>query len=235
MRPPAAVLSFQQLVSLSRALVIPSEFAAVPGWLSDQEQRALYAFAYILDGPFLEIGAWVGKSTTTIAKAIRDAGYYKKFVTSELNPTLADFRPHNGKMGYFPNPLSDESYAMVNMKSWTEEVEPVLSGPGGVVGALRRNLARLELDDLVEIAVGDLLEAPRLEYKFIFSDWMHHRQGYAGGLAALRTIINGRGCILAAHYSFPEDEIFLRENLPILDGIRIDTLFVCQVAPEPSA
>lgn len=77
--------------------------------------------------------------------------------------------------------------------------------------------------------------APRLEYKFIYSDWMHHRKGYAGGLAALRTMMSSRGCILAAHYCFPEDEAFLRENLPVVDGTWIDTLFVCQVAPRSGA
>jgi predicted O-methyltransferase YrrM len=85
---PACILDFQQLVSVIRLLWVPTELTPVPGWLTREEERTLYALAYILSGPFLEVGAWVGKSTSIIARAIRDSGQYKKFVTSELNPTL---------------------------------------------------------------------------------------------------------------------------------------------------
>jgi len=43
-------------------------------WLSDDEARTLYALACWLPGPFLEIGAWAGKSTCCIALGIRDGG-----------------------------------------------------------------------------------------------------------------------------------------------------------------
>ncbi len=96
--------------------------------------------------------------------------------------------------------------------------------------ALRENLARLALERLVEISVGDFSGVPRLGYNFIFSDCMHTPHEIAAGLPTLRSILNGRGCILAAHDWSPENEAFLRRNLPIADAARFDSLFVCQVS-----
>lgn len=229
-QPPAATSSFSQLISRMRAVSIPVQPSAVPGWLTPVEQQALYALAYILDGPFLEIGAWIGKSTSIIARAIRDAGRPKRFITSELNPTVANFRPVTGGMGFFLDPASNECLAIAPMVSWRNEIEPVLRHSGGVVGALRENLARLALERLVEISVGDFSGVPRLGYNFIFSDCMHTPHEIAAGLPTLRSILNGRGCILAAHDWSPENEAFLRRNLPIADAARFDSLFVCQVS-----
>ncbi len=231
---PAVTLDFRQLTNLLKTLWVPTELTPIPGWLTYQEQRALFALAYILNGPFLEIGAWIGKSTSIIARAIRDAGYDKRFISSELNPTLANFRPVGTGMGFFLDPKSDDCFGVATIKSWKEEMEPVLSRPGGVVAVLRQNLLNLQLDHLVEITVGDFFSVPRLEYQFIFSDIMHTTAEIRASLPSLRAIINGRGCILAAHDWSPQNEAFLRQSLPIAEATRFDTLFVCQIAPQRS-
>jgi hypothetical protein len=229
---PVGTLSFRQLTNILKTMWVPTELTPLPGWMTYQEQRALYVLAYLLDGPFLEIGAWVGKSTSIIAKAIRDAGYHKRFVTSELNPTLKHFRPVGNGIGFFITPESEECLGVATMKSWKEEMEPVISGPGGVVGALRENLANLGLDHLVDIRVGDCMSVPRLEYQLIFSDVMHTPAEIRTNLSSLQEIIGGRGCVLAAHDWSPQNERFIREVFPVVDSTLYDTLFICQLAPE---
>ena|SRR5215469_8147866 len=232
MRPAACILDFQQLVSVIRLLWVPTELTPVPGWLTREEERTLYALAYILSGPFLEVGAWVGKSTSIIARAIRDSGQYKKFVTSELNPTLQNFRPVDSGMGFFLPADSDVCLGVATTKSWTEEMEPVLSQPDGVLGQLTTNLRNLDLLDLVDIRVGDFANVPKLNYRFIFSDIMHTPNEIRTGLTALREIIDGRGTILAAHDWKPENERLMRNAFPIVDAIRYDTLIVYHIAND---
>jgi hypothetical protein len=232
MRPDACTLDFKQLTNIVQALWVPRDLTPVAGWLTSDEQRTLYALAYILNGPFLEIGAWVGKSASIIAKAIRDSGQYKKFVTSELNPTLANFRPVETGMGFFLPPESSVCLGVATLKSWAEEMEPVLSQPGGVLGALTANLRDLDLLDLVDIRVGDFSNVPKLNYRFIFSDIMHTPNEIRNSLPTLRGIIGGRGVILAAHDWTPENENFIRHVFPVVDSVRYDTLVVYQIADE---
>jgi hypothetical protein len=234
MHPVACTLDFKQLTNIVRMLWVPKDLTPVPGWLTYEEQRTLYALGYILSGPFLEIGAWVGKSTSIIAKAISDSGQYKKFVASELNPTLANFRRVGSGMGFFVPAESDVCLGVATMKSWTEEIEPILSQPGGVLGRLTANLNSLGLLDLVDIRVGEFSNVPRLDYRFIFSDIMHTPNEIRTGLPALRKIIGGRGVILAAHDWTPENEKFFRLAFPVIDAIRYDTLVVYQIGDESS-
>jgi hypothetical protein len=232
MFPTACTLDFKQLINIVKTLGVPNDLVPVPGWLSNKEQVALYALSYVLGGPFLEVGAWVGKSTSIIARAIRDSDRYKKFVTSELNPTVANFKPVGSGIGFFIPPESDVCLGVTTMKSWKEEMEPVVSGPDGVVGALTANLRKLDLLDLVDICVGDFSNVPRLNYRFIFSDVMHTPNEIRTGLPALRDIIGGRGVILAAHDWTPENEKFFRQVFPVVDATVFDRLVIYQIADE---
>ena len=235
MHPVACTLDFKQLTNIVQALWVRKDLTPLVGWLTPEEQRTLYALAYILNGPFLEIGSWVGKSTSIIAGAIRDSGQYKKFVASELNPTLANFRPVDTGMGFFCPAESSVCLGVATLKSWAEEMEPVLSQPGGVAGALTSHLRELELLDLVDIRIGDFSNVPKLNYRFIFSDIMHTPNEIRMGLPALRDIVGGRGVILAAHDWKPENEKFIRHAFPVLHSVRYDTLVVYQIADERTA
>ncbi|MFA4994937.1 MAG: class I SAM-dependent methyltransferase [Bdellovibrionales bacterium] len=232
MGAPASTLSFQQLVQIVRILGVPKELTPVAGWLTPNEQQALYALAYILEGPFLEIGSWVGKSTSIISRAIRESGQRKRFVTSELNPTLANYKPYKDGMGFFLPADSDVCLGFVTMESWEKEMKPVIAGSGGVVGALTANLKSLDLLDLVDIHVGNFSGVPKLDYHFIFSDAMHSPDEIREALPALREIIGGRSVILAAHDWTADNERFLRGAFPIVDAVRYDSLFVCQIDQE---
>ena len=48
--------SLRDLPRAIEGLRIPRGAARIPGWLSDDECRALYALGFHLPGPFLEVG-----------------------------------------------------------------------------------------------------------------------------------------------------------------------------------
>src|SRR5262249_40756292 len=54
------------------------------GWLTSREENALYSLGRWTRGPILEIGPWLGRSTTILALGIADAGQEKEFVTREI-------------------------------------------------------------------------------------------------------------------------------------------------------
>src|SRR5689334_2335779 len=69
----------------------PREYAKIFGWLTPRERQALYTLGRYLPGPFVEIGAWVGLSTATIALGIKDSGERKAFTTHEFGVTEENF------------------------------------------------------------------------------------------------------------------------------------------------
>ena len=208
--PAVCALNFKQLINVVKVISVPANLPPVPGWLSTGEQIALYALTYVLDGPFLEIGAWVGKSTSILARAVRDLGAGKTFVTSELNPTVANFRPIGSGMDFYVPAESEVCLGIATMKNWTEEMHPVISLPGGVLEKLKTKLRDHGLLDLVDIRVGDFSNVPRLDYCFIFSDCVHTPNEIRTGLPALCDIIGGRGVIPTAHDWSPENKTSVR-------------------------
>src|SRR5215207_804975 len=53
----------------------PVPLTSMPdGWLNQVEMQILYSLARRGEGPILEIGSWLGRSTTAIAAGIRDGG-----------------------------------------------------------------------------------------------------------------------------------------------------------------
>jgi hypothetical protein len=75
----------------------------IPGWLTPQERQTLSALAFCLPGLILEIGSWVGLSTTALAMGIKDSGASKQFDTVDLNPPPEWFRPVGpDTIGFFP-------------------------------------------------------------------------------------------------------------------------------------
>jgi hypothetical protein len=162
-------LRFNALIAQLNVLSYPSPLTdIVDGWLSLNEQKALYGLAYYLPGPFLEIGAWVGKSTSVIARVIRDSGQEKLFQTAELGCVFEEFRPVDGGVGFLRTAENNTMLNFVDSESWNKNFVPVLSEEGGVIGRLRKNLQAAGLSDLLEIHHGDFATAPRRPYNFIW-------------------------------------------------------------------
>src|SRR5688572_27206260 len=63
-------------VDLDRLDPFPIPLTSMPeGWLNQVEMQILYSLARRGNGPVLEIGSWLGRSTTAIAAGIRDGGH----------------------------------------------------------------------------------------------------------------------------------------------------------------
>jgi hypothetical protein len=203
---------------------------AAAGWLTSSEQRALYSLARWAQGPFLEIGPWLGLSTTIIALGIADSGEAKEFVTREYNPTLANFRPlPDGTIGLFIPADSTESMGACSHESFENDIRPIVAGVHGVIGQLTDNLRRARIDHLVRVSVGDFRELETRTYHFVFADTMHNALEIQRNAPQLRRFLTV-GSILACHDTTAENERLLRELFSFAADFRADSLFVGKIA-----
>lgn len=200
------------------------------GWLSEREMRLLYGLTRVLDGPILEIGAWVGRSTSVIARALRDAGSQKRFVSTEIQPLLEDFKSVGEEVHYFSPQCGGQSIGQISAAVFDANIAPVLKAEGGVVGTLTRNLDELGLLPYVTIHVGDFAAAPDLGYSFIFNDCAHNAVEIERSAAGLRAFIGDRTIIMAAHDHTPEGEAMFRALFDVHESMCVDTLFVCRMS-----
>lgn len=64
----------------------PQAYRAIPGWLTDNEAHALYNVARKTHGGLLEVGTFLGRSTSVLCEGIRDAGQIgRKFISYDLS------------------------------------------------------------------------------------------------------------------------------------------------------
>jgi hypothetical protein len=200
------------------------------GWLSPREKQLLYAFGRWLRGPFFEVGPWVGKSTCCIASGIRDSGQRRQFLSAELNPSLANFRPVENGIGFFYPPDSTTIMGTCTLQEFEDEVRPVVTGPGRVIGELNRNLARLQLDQFVEIREGSFANVEDKGFRFLFVDSMHTPEEIARNASHLQRHLRP-GVILACHdlNCHPDNESALRETFNYGHTLTVDTTLVGEI------
>ncbi len=205
--------------------------SGVEGFLSMRERQILYAFGRWHPGPFLEVGSWVGLSTCHIAAGIRDSGERKTFVTAELNPTTANFRRiGENEVGFFYPADSSVSMGSCTLADYTEEIEPILKRPGGVIGTLRKNLDRMGVADLVEVYEGHFSGVPKHNYRFLFVDAMHEPNEIARNAPYLQPLLIP-GVVLACHdlKCHPDNETTLRQTFRYGHTLSFDQLFLGEI------
>ena len=203
----------------------------VAGWLSPREKQLLYTFGRWSKGPFFEVGPWVGKSTCCIASGIRDSGQPKGFLSAELNPSVNNFRPVENGIGFFYPADSTTNMGTCTVQEFEEEIRPVITSPGRVIGELKRNLSRFRLDEFVKIREGSFHRGGRQGLPFPFRGL----DAYARGNCTERTCTLKRhlvpGVILACHdlNCHPDNESALRETFSYGHTFTIDTTFVGEI------
>ena len=206
----------------------PTEHIDIAGWLTERERQMLYALALRLPGPILEIGSWAGLSTTAIARGIHDSRTAKRFETIDLNPTVANFRPVDGKMGFYV-PGDERPHGMSPLSGYERWIRPVLEAQGGVVGELRRNLERMGFSDLVTVHVGDFRQLPPSQYGLVFCDSLHDEAEIEDNAPHLRRFL-APGAILACHDVGHGSHLIaaLRARLPLGHGVKVDSLYIAE-------
>lgn len=143
------------------------------GWMRPIELRILYTLARRTAGPVLEVGSWIGRSSSAIAAGLRDG---------ERQPApvfdIVDFGPCSAAewQERFGQPLR------LDMAGGS--VASAVFHPGGSIAVLIDNLRRNDLlGQVASIVRGDLIEAPLgRRYGMIFCDAVH------GATEAARTM-----------------------------------------------
>jgi len=89
-----------------RHAAAPALVADVDGWLLDEDALKLYELAYFTRGPVLEIGAYHGKSSIVMARAIQDAGRPTFVVSLDVDiEALGTARRNAERVGVSPTIL----------------------------------------------------------------------------------------------------------------------------------
>jgi hypothetical protein len=148
-----------------------------------------------------------------------------------LNPTVNNYRPCGSSIGFYFPADSTVPLGFASRDIFEREIKPVITAPGGVLGALTRNLRRFDLTPYVEVREGHFAQvAPRLGYTFVFTDAMHNPEEIRQNGPLLRDFLS-RGTLLACHdvTSHPENEACIRQHLPVGESFIIDSLFIAEV------
>jgi hypothetical protein len=206
------------------------QFEGVNSWITLLERQYMYAFGRWHPGPFLEIGPWVGMSTCHLARGIKDSGAAKRFVTIDLNPSVANFRPTSTGIGFFYPCDSTEDMGSCSLREYEEEVLPVISSPDGVLGTLRRNLKRHRLDHLVDVREGQFETITERDFRFVFIDAMHSPNEIRRNATKLQPFLRP-GSILWCHdlRCHPDNEAELRSAFRFGHTITFDQSLIGEI------
>lgn len=201
----------------------------IDGWLSGNERRILYGLGRVMPGPIVEIGSWVGLSTTAIAQGIRDSGQMKPFYSYDLPLTTANFKPVNGAIGMFVDG-GTEPMGTCSEECYRTDILPILLAPGGPVGQLRQNLKRFGLGDYVTIRTVDFKTAEPTPSRFIFCDIFHDANEIRANAAALLHFLKPQ-TILAVHDIGRKPELIeeFSGHIRPRAGTCVDSLYVCEI------
>ena len=174
------------------------------GWLIKTDSLTLYYMAQYAEGPFLEIGSFVGKSTVSISKGIKDSGREIEFNTTDVHPeTLEKWCICDGGDG-----PSDKERDIINDIMET----------GGSLCHLRNNIGDRDLSDYVNIYKGFYQEvAPKKRYGMIFSDTTHSVKQTKETISSLKPFLKEKSYLIC-HDIFSWDQV-----LEILNNIDISS------------
>jgi hypothetical protein len=228
---PKKLASWASIKIVAGRIRFDHSVEGIDGWLTPNERRAIYALGFLAPGPILEIGSWAGLSTSCLAHGIKDSRRTIKFVAREFNPTLDNYRPVVGGMGFFLTPGSKDCSGICSTEVFQRDIVPILSRPGGIAGQLRKNLTERGLIDLVTISLGNFKEMKPEPFGFVFCDALHDPEEIEINAPFLKPFLKD-GSVLACHDSNPENEICLKRFFKFKQSFTVDSLFVGEVIKD---
>jgi predicted O-methyltransferase YrrM len=161
----------------------------IPGWFSIHEAEALYLLAATSSARrMLEIGHFLGRSTSVVCEAIRNTGRAVEFNSYDLGFTnAAEFVAH---------------YKRVHDTTSTEvppEYERLVFSQGTTTTEIaKQHLGRFGLGEFVNLISGDFTALDRTRYGFIFCDALHDQGEIAVNLQHVISASDD-DCIWAFH------------------------------------
>jgi hypothetical protein len=168
----------------------------IPGWFTEEEAETLYILAATTSAKrILEVGHFLGRSTSAICEGIRDAGSAPEFNSYDLGLTSTEeLAAHYKRVykSYAPSQIPSEYDQLVfSQKTTTSEVA-------------RMHLRRYDLDKYVKLISGDFTVLDRTEYGFIFCDAMHNHEEIALNLPFVLSA-SSDDCVWAFHDMTPSN------------------------------
>lgn len=173
---------------------VPFSLETLPdGWFSKVQISALYQLVLATDGPILEVGSWIGRSTTVIGHALRNRPEPVEFHTVDYG--ISSLEEWQEKFGS----------SLLN-KPNAERYLPHVTREGGSLSSLRENLSVRGMLDLVSIHKGDFHNvAPKIGYSLIFCDATHNRREIDTNVPALIAMLKPGGVLACDDIS---DELY---------------------------
>lgn len=150
----------------SKLLPRPFSSESLPyGWLYGVETTLLYNIARVAQGPIIEVGPWVGRSTCALAYGIRD------------NPLRPIFDVYDWGISSIAecDRLWQSSACLRSTDNDRDHVLQSILHPGGSAAVLIRNLEERNLRQYVhQFVIGEFLEsAVSRKYSVCFCDAAH--------------------------------------------------------------
>ena len=156
------------------------------GWMSANDLRLLFNVARKTNGPVLEVGPWLGRSTTAMLLGLREreAAGEKPVYFDTIDYGITSVAEWRERFNEQLKPDKDQGRVM-----------DAVYHPGGTSAVLIRNLKENRLLPYVtNIVRGDFNTCPlSRKYKMIFCDATHDDTEIADNLPRLVTL-GGKGC-----------------------------------------
>jgi hypothetical protein len=186
----------------------------IPGWFSVLEAEALYLLVATSSAiRILEIGHFLGRSTSAICEAIRDSGRTVEFNSYDLGFTNAEeFIAHYSSVHDTTSTSVPPEYDQLVFSKHMTTTE-----------IAKNHLGRFALDRFVNLISGDFTILDKTRYGFIFCDAFHDLGEIAVNLPHVIAASND-DCVWAFHDMNPQNVGAILEH----GGVRlikvIDTL-----------
>jgi predicted O-methyltransferase YrrM len=174
----------------------------IPGWFTANEARLLYTTtALVRPQRLLEIGTFLGRSTASIALAIRDGGFTCAFTSVDF-----DFADEPAFRARFPT---------VHGKPATMPAEYRLAFDRGLTTSAyaRTLLQQQRLDSLVTLVSGDFQTVATGPYDLIMADCLHDHDEITRNAPAIARLMSPGG-VLAVHDATPANRALLLTLVP---------------------
>lgn len=160
---------------------------SITGWFSRRECRRLYVTAAMTNGPILEIGHFLGRSTACITEAIRDVRKSRVFRSYDLGfRSSEEFKEYYDRLHKTDVPVPSQYEEIVFSKGTT------------TTEVATQNLRKLGLDGFVQLISGDAFKLDQDKYDLIFCDAVHEAHEIEANVPHLVARSNP-GCIWALH------------------------------------
>lgn len=213
----AAARKFGYRIERIKPQKSPLVFANVPGWFSQEEADLLYLIGFMAQGPILEIGHFLGRSTSVLCQSIQDSGRPIQFNSYDLGFGSAEEfveayrRIYDGRSIGIPKELE----------------EMVFSRNASTTDIARRNLRELNLDGYVNLIAADFSQVDVTKYDLIFCDAMHDAHEIQVNIPAIIRCSQNI-CTWAFHDMSDENVQAVSQAAPVKFITRRDSLGVFQ-------